>query len=253
MCVKEFLGYNCGHCSIPQIIICPLSTQNPTYPLCQYPAERPIWTNEFCHPCSRVIWNIRVLQEEEEHKTKHERGECICEVAFDGAERERRTRSKPGDKGKGRCSGIRNDSRGHVEPSCLRQDGQPKEITSAYEYVGYRVGLDQVPFAHAKQRTWHPNQHEGEQLGFQQHTTAPAQLTIGQSGAGMKWYPELPSVPVSQVFDLAPTVWQEAKPISTEEPSCESSESDSRKPSRHKSHEFPLQPMVVSSDMILPD
>ncbi|TVY32663.1 hypothetical protein LSUB1_G006916 [Lachnellula subtilissima] len=99
MCVKEFLGYNCGHCSIPVLRPCPISQSNPTFPVCQYPAERPIFTNDFCHPCSRIIWNIKVLREEETHKERHMAGECLCEVIFEGEDREKRLRPRSG-KGK---------------------------------------------------------------------------------------------------------------------------------------------------------
>ncbi|TVY54014.1 hypothetical protein LCER1_G002645 [Lachnellula cervina] len=124
MCVKEFLGYNCGHCSIPVLRACPISQSNPTFPVCQYPAERPIFTNDFCHPCSRIIWNIKVLREEEIHKERHMAGECLCEVIFEGEDREKRLRPRSG-KGKekpvekahggassGEASGGRNDRQG---------------------------------------------------------------------------------------------------------------------------------------------
>lgn len=105
MCVKEFLGYNCGHCSVPVLRQCPLSASNSVFPLCKWPAERPIFTNEFCHPCSRVVWNAKVLKDEEEHRARHLAGECQCEVIFEGEDREKRLRSRPrkgGNKGKGK-------------------------------------------------------------------------------------------------------------------------------------------------------
>lgn len=120
MCVKEFLGYNCGHCSIPYLRKCPLSQSNDQYPTCQYPAERPIFTNEYCHPCSRVLWNIKVLKEEKEHWGRHQRGECACEVIFDAEEKERRMKpttrgTKAGKKVKERSreGGHGREYRGH--------------------------------------------------------------------------------------------------------------------------------------------
>jgi hypothetical protein len=65
------------------------------------PAERPIFTNEFCHPCSRVVWNAKVLKEEEEHRARHLNGDCLCEVIFEGEDREKRLRPR-GRKGRGK-------------------------------------------------------------------------------------------------------------------------------------------------------
>ena len=108
MCVKEFYGYNCGHCSVPVLRQCPLSASDRHYPVCKFPAERPIFTNEFCHPCSRVVWNDKVLKEEGEHRAAHLRGECGCEIIFDGEDREKQCRTR-GDKGKGK---VRNKGNG---------------------------------------------------------------------------------------------------------------------------------------------
>ncbi len=101
MCVKEFLGYNCGHYSTPYLRQCPITSSNPTFPACKFPAERPIFTNENCHPCARVLWNIKVLAEEEAHHERHRRGDCDCSTIFDSEERERRLRPRSG-KGKGK-------------------------------------------------------------------------------------------------------------------------------------------------------
>ncbi|KAE9381797.1 hypothetical protein N431DRAFT_393384 [Stipitochalara longipes BDJ] len=101
MCVKEFLGYMCGHCSMPYLRACPVTASNPTFPNCKFPAERPIFTNENCHACERVLWNTEVLRKEEEHRQMHKRQECHCEVMFDAEERERRQRTR-GSKGKGK-------------------------------------------------------------------------------------------------------------------------------------------------------
>ncbi|KAJ5032761.1 uncharacterized protein L3040_009353 [Drepanopeziza brunnea f. sp. 'multigermtubi'] len=105
MCVKEFLGYNCGHCSFPYLRKCPITSQNDSYPACHFPAERPIYTNENCHSCARVVWNSRVLKEEEEHRARHYMGECDCPVIFDTEDRERRPRPRPA-KGKGRSKEV---------------------------------------------------------------------------------------------------------------------------------------------------
>ena len=94
MCVKEYVGYNCGHCSIPTLRRCPLSTSNPTFPVCNWPAERAIHQQDFCHPCSRVIWNARILAEEEKHRQKHLDEECSCGLIFPGEDIEKRGRSR---------------------------------------------------------------------------------------------------------------------------------------------------------------
>ncbi|KAF4624097.1 hypothetical protein G7Y89_g14077 [Cudoniella acicularis] len=90
MCVKEFLGYNCGHCSTPVLRACPLTLSNDAFPPCAFPAERPIFTNEYCQACSRVVWNQKVLAEEEKHREKHLHGDICCDVIFEGEDREKR-------------------------------------------------------------------------------------------------------------------------------------------------------------------
>ena len=57
---------------------------------CSIPAERAHFMFSNCHPCSRIVWNWQVLNQEEEHKGQHQRGECECEVIFDAEERDRR-------------------------------------------------------------------------------------------------------------------------------------------------------------------
>lgn len=71
--------------------------------MCKFPAERPIFTNDFCHPCSRILWNIKVLKDEERHKEQHLAGECLCEVIFEGEDREKRLRPRSG-KGKAKAA-----------------------------------------------------------------------------------------------------------------------------------------------------
>ncbi|KAH8814992.1 hypothetical protein F5884DRAFT_159341 [Xylogone sp. PMI_703] len=90
MCVKEFLGFICGHCSVPILKLCPIAAQHMIYPPCEWPAHRAIFVQEYCHPCSRVVWNQSVLQQEEEHRGRHQRKECFCEVIFDDIERKER-------------------------------------------------------------------------------------------------------------------------------------------------------------------
>ncbi|KFY31076.1 hypothetical protein V493_01440 [Pseudogymnoascus sp. VKM F-4281 (FW-2241)] len=93
MCVKEFIGFNCGHCALPTLRACPIASQSPHFPYCRYPAERPIPLTENCPSCARVLWNQRTLANEESHREVHYRlgrEECAfdsekgsCETRFD--------------------------------------------------------------------------------------------------------------------------------------------------------------------------
>lgn len=90
MCIKEFLGFTCGHCSVPVLRLCPLAAQHSVYPPCEWPAQHVIFVQEYCHPCSRVAWNQAILQQEEEHRARHRRRECPCGVIFDESERKQK-------------------------------------------------------------------------------------------------------------------------------------------------------------------
>ncbi|RDW85054.1 hypothetical protein BP6252_02644 [Coleophoma cylindrospora] len=94
MCVKQFLGFICGHCSIPTLRKCPISLQIDSYPACAIPAEHPIWVNDYCPACGRVVWNNYVLAQERDHEAKHARGECHCNTDFN-LQREYPLRSIP--------------------------------------------------------------------------------------------------------------------------------------------------------------
>jgi hypothetical protein len=176
MCVKEFLGYMCGHCSMPYLRLCPVTASNPTFPVCKFPAERPIFTKENCHSCNRVLWNMEVLRKEEEHRQLHKQGECHCEVIFDTEERERRLRPRGG-KGKGkakevaridyasRAGGEEGADKGRAiedtagtrqdvveaRPSCPRRDWAPEAQKAAYQYVGYHISGGYGPMNLAQQ------------------------------------------------------------------------------------------------------
>jgi hypothetical protein len=41
------------------------------------------------------MWNIKVLKDEEMHRDQHLAGECLCEVVFEGEDREKRLRPRP--------------------------------------------------------------------------------------------------------------------------------------------------------------
>ncbi|KAE8442306.1 hypothetical protein EG329_003506 [Mollisiaceae sp. DMI_Dod_QoI] len=233
MCVKEFLGYNCGHCSIPYLRQCPLTESNPIYPPCKLPAERPIFTNENCHACARVLWNKKVLKEEEAHRQMHREGVCECEVIFDAEERERRMRPRGG-KGKGKNRELAHGEHTHgldreissagegdgsgfharqaaEDPRVSQYNGmgggpgqqQQRQTWStdaklaAYEYVGYYVGASKQAgsaLAHVEKGYGFP---DGGYV--HQEQLWEGQMRIGQPGSGMRWYPEetptLPTLP----------------------------------------------------------
>ncbi|PSS23123.1 hypothetical protein M430DRAFT_17047 [Amorphotheca resinae ATCC 22711] len=249
MCVKEFFGYNCGHCSIPYLRKCPVSLSNPSFPICEYPAERPIFTDEYCHPCSRVVWNLKVLKEEEEHRGRHLRGECFCETVFEREERSRRTRPRPG-KGKGKAisggqtSGPRDvEEGGTASANTVRETGQghPHQdrgdpaLVAAYEYVGYYIEQSSVQMTD-------PNQSYAMVVGGY---GLEEQLVIGQAGAGMKWYPYSTSAPPQHTPPLqtSPKASRAMSVPTTGSPDQWSSEHDYGEDTEQQ------QPMVVSSDM----
>ncbi|KAF8863440.1 hypothetical protein BDZ45DRAFT_764681 [Acephala macrosclerotiorum] len=242
MCVKEFLGYNCGHCSIPYLRQCPITESNPIYPPCKIPAERPIFTNENCHACARVLWNQKVLKEEAVHRQLHQDGLCECEVIFDAEERERRMRPRGSKtKGKGRelvqaehihgydrevssageggggglhARHVSEDPRtnpyntmGGGEPSQHQQQQRSTWASdtklAAYEYVGYYVGNNK--------RQGSALAHVEKGYGFpdggyvHEEQLWEGQLRMGQPGSGMKWYPEQ-SLPVLPGLPALPPV-----------------------------------------------
>ncbi|KAL5320609.1 hypothetical protein ACEPPN_011419 [Leptodophora sp. 'Broadleaf-Isolate-01'] len=244
MCVKEFLGYNCGHCAIPYLRQCPISASNPTFPPCKFPAERPIFTNENCHPCSRVLWNAKVLADEEKHRQQHANGDCDCPVIFDAADRERRLRPRSG-KGKGngkeltqgepsgagRTEGenLRDDRRGASNFGYdAHRDNDGPTAPRQYDNGGDTSRDDQQGWAPQGQNSTFSYEYTGyhfegpgpirsdlEHLargfGIPQNGFVPPQflssntLMMNQPGAGMKWYPEHQAhLPVLPPFPSGP-------------------------------------------------
>ena len=98
-----------------------------------------MFTNNFCHPCSRILWNIKVLKEEERHKEQHLAGECLCEVIFEGEDREKRLRPRSGGgKGKGKQA----DKEAHGGASSGEVSGGKNDQAGAgrrYEDNGQRL------------------------------------------------------------------------------------------------------------------
>ena len=207
-----------------------------------------------------------MLKDEEVHKERHLRGECLCEVVFDGEERERRMRPRGG-KGKGKAvktehvgegggdylgqnagpqdieARTRTEANGAVEagPSCPQQGWESEAQVAAYAYVGYYVGQGQVQL----------NTPERAHANVQpQHTVWEGQLSAGREGAGMKWYPQeslplLPPLPLplGERFTLTPRYFPKARSEPTEKYSQLGPVEQLETP------ETPPQPMIVSSDM----
>ncbi|TPX16442.1 uncharacterized protein E0L32_003736 [Thyridium curvatum] len=82
MCFSEFIGYTCGHASLPVLRPCPLTTERHSNPACSLHAQRPFLADEMCGPCQRLLHSRAVLIEEAEHRFMHERAVCGCEVVF---------------------------------------------------------------------------------------------------------------------------------------------------------------------------
>lgn len=82
MCFTEFIGYRCGHASLPVLRPCPLTTQSHANPVCAVRAELPIAVPWFCTACDRILHSRFVLIQEWEHRFMHERGACPCDVVF---------------------------------------------------------------------------------------------------------------------------------------------------------------------------
>lgn len=82
MCFKEFLGYECGHCSCPVLRPCPLTTMQGRNPICPVQAQRQFLPMTFCPSCDRIIHGRHVMIQEAEHHFYHMRGACGCSVRF---------------------------------------------------------------------------------------------------------------------------------------------------------------------------
>ncbi|KAI1075716.1 hypothetical protein F5B20DRAFT_377392 [Whalleya microplaca] len=82
MCFTEYIGYTCGHTSLPVKRPCPLTTQQHSHPSCPRSAARPILAPGMCPPCARILHFRHVNIVEFEHRFMHERGACGCPVRF---------------------------------------------------------------------------------------------------------------------------------------------------------------------------
>ena len=207
-----------------------------------------------------------MLKEEEEHKERHLRGVCFCEVVFDGEEREKRQRSrvekgkakavKTGDVGQGGGSSgdhtvdeeqtvINVYGSAEAGPSYPQQGWESELQAAAYEYVRYPIGRGQVQVTASEQASAHVQP---------QYTAWGGKLSAGQDGAGMKWYPQehlplLPPLPLhlrDNPVRTPPRYVPKARSEPTEKGSDETLvELEISEASR--------QPMVISSDMARPE
>ncbi|KAI0889696.1 uncharacterized protein GGS22DRAFT_194082 [Annulohypoxylon maeteangense] len=82
MCFTEFLGYTCGHTSLPVKRPCPMTTQSHVNPICPFPACRPLLAFTMCPPCARIVHGRWVDIVIHEHEFMHARGACHCPVRF---------------------------------------------------------------------------------------------------------------------------------------------------------------------------
>ncbi|EPE05800.1 hypothetical protein F503_08331 [Ophiostoma piceae UAMH 11346] len=82
MCFLEFIGYTCGHISLPVLRPCPLTTASHTFPTCPRRADKPFLAGEMCPTCQKIVHSRATQIEEYEHRFMHERGACGCETIF---------------------------------------------------------------------------------------------------------------------------------------------------------------------------
>lgn len=147
------------------------------------------------------MWNAKVLKEEEMHREQHLAGECLCEVIFDGEDREKRLRPRP--KGKqvkeaikkvresakyGEASGGGNEQRGrnryqNVEQRRAGGRHDERGRRSHREEAHYEQGNESPVVSH------HPGNRgpgDGFQYGYVQQEHAGTEVNAGGSfrGAG---------------------------------------------------------------------
>ncbi|OAA62019.1 hypothetical protein SPI_04878 [Niveomyces insectorum RCEF 264] len=82
MCFLEFIGYTCGHTSLPVLRPCPLTTASHTFPTCPRRADKPFLAGEMCSACQKIVHSRATQIEEYEHRFMHERGVCGCPTVF---------------------------------------------------------------------------------------------------------------------------------------------------------------------------
>jgi hypothetical protein len=201
---------------------------------------------DYCHPCFRVVWNFKVLQEEEEHRGRHLSGECLCEIIFDREERERRLRESLANE---IGEGTSGDQDQHSAQHDIAEGATPHVSTSGEEA---QQGFHE-PQSHIAQndcvgryleqgdvQITNPNQSYAITLGTHE---LQEQLMIGEAGSGMRWYP------------YATSSAQPSRPRHKTKRAQKAASATTVRNSKLGQLELgagdaePQQPMVVSSDM----
>ncbi|KAK7907940.1 hypothetical protein PG985_015243 [Apiospora marii] len=96
MCIIEYIGYSCGHSSVPVLRLCPMTTHAPSNPVCKDPSHRPTMVGDMCPACSRVMHSRWVDIVMFEHQWMHERGTCGCQAKFPSLLHPRTIGANPG-------------------------------------------------------------------------------------------------------------------------------------------------------------
>ncbi|KAK7951335.1 uncharacterized protein PG986_007063 [Apiospora aurea] len=97
MCIIEYVGYSCGHSSVPVLRLCPMTTHAPSNPVCKDPSHRPTMVADMCPACSRVMHSRWVDIVMFEHQWMHERGTCGCPTKFPSLLHPRTIGADPGE------------------------------------------------------------------------------------------------------------------------------------------------------------
>ena len=187
---------------MPWLRECPVTAANPAYPPCQVPAERPIFTNENCHACTRVLWNMEVLRKEEEHRQMHKQGTCHCEVMFDEEERQRRQRPRS----KGKAKGKDNVEAARIEHSGHGGNGQAAGRVDGGSGMGNEVGPESVTSGMSDAGLANPRQNwaSDAQMAAYQYVGYNGAAPMGL-GTRLRQYEQAGGIPGGQVkMALAP-------------------------------------------------
>lgn len=244
MCIKEFFGFACGHCSIPSIRQCPLAFQNPEFPFCSLPAERPLQLNEFCHGCARASWNMRVLEKEAEHKKLHELSRCQCEVIFTDEDRRRQGiwaiaprdfRQGPHRQHHVQQTWSLHDARGQQNAS-LKDGDTTSEEGSSKSYIHDKGNSSQF-HPNGRDMTWYPGESQNQVLPFNTMRIGAEAVLRARGPLGVPTYPFSPKTRGNTYSYTAATT-----SVSIDLPVTEENSVADRRP-------YPTQPMVISSTM----
>jgi hypothetical protein len=223
------------------------------------------------------------LKDEEEHRARHLRGECLCEVIFEGEDREKKLRTRSG-KGKFKGNGkeiIRgenggNGTFGHGAIDQGIAKGEPGGCGGGRRDIGENKSTEHNGVIRMEENCARQSWEEEflmeayEYVGYyinndesqssqgtdpgQSYAMAcggydqQGQLPMGQIGAGMKWYPQDQQYPQPPQLPSAIVVDVPRGPRAISEPIGKCNH-----PGPVTQVQVPAvrtQPMVVSSDMM---